>query len=497
MLSGRSPVRPLGSVIAVLLGTFMTSLFTREFGVSLADIRGAYGLSIDEGAWLGTVFNAAQLLSAPAVPLFVLIFGPRRVLVYAALAFIATSALTPLASGIPLIFALHAADGLLLGCFVPATLAIVFGNLSPRFWLAALGVYSVRVTLSLHTGVSLSGWYVEAFTWQAIYWQATMLAAMFLVLTLASFEHRPINRDLLVRTNKGEIALYCVGLTLIYAGLDQGNRMDWTASGTVVALLAGGIVLLAAAVLWQFLSPLPFAHPAALIRRNIALPLVIVSLYGVTNAATSMLIPGFLGAVANLKPIQTGSSLLLIDAIQIVAIPLTIWAIRKADLRLALASGLLLVIAGCYQGRGLSSVWRGPDFALMSLLIGAGNAAILLSCIAMIVANAAREELRSLVAYIQVPRLMGPELGMAMISTFLRKREVAHAAWLFGMGERAGTGIGAGPVPDPTGLVSRQALVYAYSDAYAICMWAAIIALVLAVFIKSTPPHPLAKLGRD
>ncbi|MFD2138220.1 hypothetical protein ACFSLT_28630 [Novosphingobium resinovorum] len=47
-LTGNVNARPIGAVVAVLLGTFMTSLFTRDFGISLADIRGAYGLSVDE-----------------------------------------------------------------------------------------------------------------------------------------------------------------------------------------------------------------------------------------------------------------------------------------------------------------------------------------------------------------------------------------------------------------------------------------------------------------
>lgn len=491
-LAGNGPTRPVGSVCAVLLGTFMTSLFTREFGVSLADIRGAYGLSVDQGAWLSTVFNAAQLVSAPAVPLLVLIFGARRILVGSALVFIVASGATPFVSGIPAIFVLHALDGLLLGCLVPASLAIVFGSLSPRFWLAALGVYSVRVTLSLHTGVSLSGLYVDAFDWRAIYWQATGLGVLFLLLAMASFERQKFNDRLLERTNTGEIAMYCAGLALIYAGLDQGNRLDWMESGTVVALLSGGALLFIVAVAWQFLSPLPFAHPAALAKRNIALPLAIVTIYGTTNAVSTLLVPGFLAVVADLKPIQTGSALLIVDAVQIAAIPATIWAIRKADIRLALAAGLLLVVAGCLLGRGLSPDWRGEDFAIMNLLVGAGNAAVLLACIAMTVANAGREELRSLVAYIQVPRLMGPEIGVALLSTLLRQRGVAHTVWLTTRGKADAMTDASGTLADAIG---RQATVYAYCDAFAFCTWAAIVGLLLAAFIGKTPPHPLAKLS--
>ncbi|CAN5303586.1 MFS transporter [soil metagenome] len=492
LVAGNTAARPVGCVIAVLLGTFMTSLFTRDFGVSLADIRGAYGLSVDEGAWLNTVTNAAQLLSAPAVPLLVVMFGARRILVTSAVAFIVTTLVTPLASGIPAIFALHAVDGFLLGCFVPATLAIVFGNLSPRYWLIALGLYSVRLTLALHSGVSLSGWFVEDLGWQAIYWQATLFGVAFLALSLVSFPDRPPNRALWRQTNKGEVLMYCLGLTCLYAGLDQGNRLDWLASGTVVALLVGGVALVAAAIVWQFLSPLPFAHPAALLRRNIHLPLIIVTLFGMTSGATSLLIPNFLATVGQLKPAQSGAALWWIDLIQLGAIPATIWLIRRGDIRLSLAVGLVLVAIGCWLGTGLTNVWRADDFALMSMLIGAGNSAVLLACIAITVANSAREELISLVAYIQVPRVVGPELAAAVLTTLVRKREALHSVLL---GSYVNPVRGAALDFAPGGLagvVRREAYVLSYVDAYQFCFAVAVIGLLLAVFLRDTPPHPLA-----
>ena len=496
ILHGRAKSRPLGAVVAVLFGTLMTSLFTRDFGISLADIRGAYGLSVDQGSWLNSVTNAAQLLAAPAVPLMVVIFGPRRVLVTSALVFVIAMILTPLASGIPLIFGLHILDGFLLGCFVPATLAIVFGNLSPRFWLVALGLYSVRLTLALHTGVSLSGWFVENIGWQAIYWQAAVFAAAFMLLAAISFPDRRPNWTLWQRTNKGELMMFCVGLTLVYVGLDQGNRLDWGASGTIVGLLSGGGVLIAAGVAWQFLSLAPFAHPAPLLQRNIYLPLIIVTLFGMTSAATSLLIPNFLTTVGHLKPEQSGTALWWIDLIQIVAIPLTIWSIRHGDIRLSLAIGLVMVMIGCWLGNGISNVWRADDFAILSVLIGMGNSAILLTCIAMTVANAAREDLISLVAYIQIPRVVGPEFATAVLTTLIRKREALHSV-IKGSGISQVRMAALDHVPGAlASVVRREAYVLAYADAYRFCFWIAALALLQVVFLRPTPPHPLAKLSR-
>jgi DHA2 family multidrug resistance protein len=57
--------RPLLGGVAVLLGAFLSSLNTCLTTFGLADIRGAeWGWSSDEGAWLTTVFGAAQMVAA-------------------------------------------------------------------------------------------------------------------------------------------------------------------------------------------------------------------------------------------------------------------------------------------------------------------------------------------------------------------------------------------------------------------------------------------------
>ncbi|MFC4254118.1 MFS transporter [Altererythrobacter xixiisoli] len=495
MLSAPARSWPIGAAITMVLGALMTSLFTRSFGIALADIRGAYGLSIDEGAWLSTITNAAQLITAPAIPMAVAIFGPRPVLGMAGGAFVLSTLLAPLATAPWMVFALHLTMGVALGCFVPAALALIFANLPPRYWLIALGLYSARLTFALHGGVSSSGWMVETLGWQAIYWLGTALGVAFLLLAHVSFARQPMKDSLWARTNKGEVAMFCLGLTLIFTGLDQGNRLDWLESGVIVVLLAGGLILLAGAVIWQFLSPLPFAHPDTMLKHNVFLALAISLCFAFTTVATSLLIPGFLATIGHLKAVQSGAALFWIDAVQIAVIPLSIWTIRRGYLRLTLAGGFVLVMAGCWLGADVTHLWRGDDFALASALIGAGNGAVLLTFIALAIANSRREELVNLAAYIQIVRIVGPEFGLAMVSTFLRKQEAAHATAI-GLHidlPRLAALVKGESLATLAATVSREAHVLAIADGYRLCLWAALTGLALTLFLKRTPPHPLAR----
>src|SRR6201988_4158851 len=85
--------QPLFAVGAVLLGSFLANFDSRLTSVGLPDLRGAFALGFDEGAWLSTAAIGSQIFIAPAVAWLATAFGLRRVLgipslVYAVVAFV-------------------------------------------------------------------------------------------------------------------------------------------------------------------------------------------------------------------------------------------------------------------------------------------------------------------------------------------------------------------------------------------------------------------------
>jgi DHA2 family multidrug resistance protein len=137
--------RPIVAVGAVLLGAFLANFDSRLFTIGLPDLKGALGLSFDEGAWLSTATTASQIMIAPAVAWLATAFGLRRVLGIPSLFYALVSLLIPLVRDYNVLLVLNIIHGLLLGTFVPATLMIILRNLPTRWWLPAIALYSIRV----------------------------------------------------------------------------------------------------------------------------------------------------------------------------------------------------------------------------------------------------------------------------------------------------------------------------------------------------------------
>src|SRR5277367_7130106 len=86
---------PWLGLVAVLMGTFISTLNGRLSTFGLADIRGAVGAGFDEGAWITTAQTSAQMFVTLISIWLAAALGPRRVLIGAAIGFAVISLLTP------------------------------------------------------------------------------------------------------------------------------------------------------------------------------------------------------------------------------------------------------------------------------------------------------------------------------------------------------------------------------------------------------------------
>ena len=502
--------QPLFAVGAVLLGSFLANFDSRLTSVGLADLRGAFSLSFDEGAWLSTAGIGSQILIAPAVAWLATVFGLRRVLGIPSLIYALVSLTIPFVHDYTTLIVLSILHGMLLGTFVPATLMIVFRNLPMRWWLPAIAIYSIRVGFALDTSTALVGFYVDHWGWQWLYWQGVMIAPLMGLMVYLGTPREPVNTALLRDADWGGMLLFGTAVSMIYAGLDQGNRLDWLESGAVMALLLGGGALFILFLINEMLAPQPWAHINVLFSRNVGLSLVIILLYTLTSLCNSSLVPNFLSVVGGLRPEQTGVLLFTWGALPMfVLAPFSIYLLRHFDARTVVVLGFSAFAAANLWGTQLSHDWAREDFTGIMLLTSVGQAFTLLPIIIMALSNADTSRATAFAAYIQVMRLGGAEIGVALMGTWLRVREQIHSNYLGqhienGSGNVAlmlqklsnffaSHGMGSAParaVGTLAAAVSREAYTLAYIDGFWLCFWLAMAALGFTALITRAPPGP-------
>src|SRR5712664_2351464 len=505
--------QPLFAVAAVLLGSFLANFDSRLTSVGLPDLRGAFSLSFDEGAWLSTAAIGSQIFIAPAVAWLATVFGLRRILGIPSLVYALISLAIPFVRDYNALIVLSIAHGLLLGMFVPATLMIIFRNLPIRWWLPAIAIYSIRVGFALDTSTSLVGFYVDHLGWQWLYWQGVVVAPLMGLMVYLGTPHEPVNRDVLRDADWGGMLLLGTGVSMIYAGLDQGNRLDWLESGTVMALLLGGGVLFVGFLINETVVRQPWAHVNVLFSRNVGLSLVVILLYTFTSLSNSSLVPNFLAAVGQLRPEQTGVLLLVYGALPMfVLVPVSIFLLRHVDPRGVVILGFSAFAAANLLGTQLTHDWALGDFVTIVTLQSIGQAFTLLPIIILALSNSDPTRATAFAAYIQIMRLGGAEIGVALMGTWLRVREQIHSNFsgqhlanggenvvrflkqlADGFADHGAATASARAVGTLAARVQREANVLAYIDGFWLSFWLAMAALFFVALIRRAPPGPFTR----
>lgn len=435
----QSPYRVYIATVGVFLGAGIVSLGQRMLSVGLPDLRGALGLGFDEAAWIPTAYDMALMFMGPLTVYLGAVLGPRRVLLASAPFFALAWFLIPFLTNYPAIIALQVIAGLASGTFYPLSLSFALTNLPPQYTIYGIGAYSLELLTTLSIGTRLAGWLVEHASYRWFFWCEPLLALLMLPLIFFAVPN-PAPRPKTTHKPKFVSFLFgSAGFALVYGTLEQGERLDWLNSPTIVAMLASGGFLLLAALVWHFIVPNPLVNLKVLWNRN-ALSLGI-GLFSVRFVllALLVLVPGFLGAVQGYRPLETGRVLMWSLVPLLIAGSLAARLMRRFDGRVVAALGFGLVGASALYNALLTSAWVDEDFFVSQTLLAAGLAFCLVSIVGMIgqqlqdsgavtAAGVVRPvDVLTYAAFLQLDRLFGGQLGVTVVQRFVDLREKFHS----------------------------------------------------------------------
>jgi DHA2 family multidrug resistance protein len=393
---------------------------------------------------------------------------------------------------------------------VPLTLSYLLRNLPPRFWAFGVAMYALNLELSLNISASLESWYVDNFSWAWIFWQNVPLAlGMALCLHVGAPKDqghpKPPPADLFGLATCG------LGLALIYAALDQGNRLDWLNSGLVCGLLGAGVTLLAAFFIHERRCAHPFVNLKVLFGRPLPRLLLLIAFLRLTILSTAYLIPQYLSAVRGFRALQVGQTLVWIAGPQLIFCPLAALMLRRSDPRLVSSIGFIFVSLACLMvAHGLTAVWTSDQFLPSQLLQAVGQSFALSGILFFAVLHLRPEDALTFGAAVQTARLMGGEIGTAFVATLVRVRSQT-ASIQIGQHLRIGDGavvqrlaaLAAGPArsSDPAaslrraagllgGAVRAAAALQGVIDAFVVIGGLTALALLIVVTHKPAPLGP-------
>jgi DHA2 family multidrug resistance protein len=506
--------RPLLGILGVVTGAGLVTLAGRMLSLGLADLRGHVGIGFDDGAWLDSAYNASLMFIGPFTVYLGGLLGPRRILLFAAGVFTLASIFLPVIHSYSLLIVALILAGLTSGTFYPLTLTFALRNIPLRYLPFTIALYATFVDGAVNIAPSLYGWYRDHLSWQWMFWNSGVIAPVMMICIYFGIPPMPRKKSGPAPSFAGFLYL-SAGLALIFAALQQGQRLDWWRSGVFNAWFWSGSFFLLCALVRRLRAPNPLVALPYLVKWNTILLGCLLFWFRFTLCTTIILIPQSL-AIRGFEADQIGPAIIWSAApLILIAFIAALLLSRKLDPRLLFAAGLASTAFAAWLCSQYTTAWAAENFYRTELLVGIGQAFAFIGLVGCIVlqaiftgALAKPEWVLSISAFFHVIRLFGGTAGAIYMGHFVAQREKLHSN-LLGLHVTSGNWITdqnirtmtAGLYAKTSGIATAgaraidliaarlrlQAYSLSLSDGFLLISWSCVCALILVALLRRPP----------
>jgi MFS transporter, DHA2 family, multidrug resistance protein len=499
------------AVLGATLGAFMAVLNIQIVNASLADIQGAIGAGIDDGGWISTSYLIAEIVVIPLSGWLAQVFSVRLYLLTNAFLFLVFSAACALAQDLPQMITLRAVQGFSGGVLIPLAFTLIITLLPKAKQPIGLALFALSATFAPAIGPTIGGYLTENFGWQYIFYVNVVPGAIMIAMLWFSLDARPMKLSLLRDGDWPGIITMAIGLAALQTVLEEGNKDDWFGSPFIVRLSIIAAVALTLFVIIEMTSRKPLLNLSLLFRRNFGFGVLANFLLGVALYGSVYILPVYLSRIQGYNSEQIGLVLAWTGLPQLVLIPLVPRLMKRVDPRIVIGIGFALFAASNFMNIYMTSDYANDQLLWPDIVRAVGQALVMTPLSAVATAGIEAENAGSASSLFNMMRNLGGAIGIAMLQTFLTKREQYHSNVLMqsvSMFEEATRArvtqltryfvshgvIDPGDAADRAyvavgHIVQKQAFILAFSDTFYLLGAALIVALVASLLLKK-PDHP-------
>ncbi|HEX2568561.1 MAG TPA: DHA2 family efflux MFS transporter permease subunit [Polyangia bacterium] len=424
------PVNKWAVAMAVALGALLEIIDTSIVNVALTEMQNSLGATLSEVSWVVSSYAVANVIILPLTAWLGHRFGKKRYFIFSLVGFTIASALCGFATTLPMLIVARILQGLAGGGLLAKAQAILFETFPPEEQAMAQGFFGAIVIAGPAIGPTLGGYLVTNVDWRWIFFINLPIGVFAVFMCLSALPQDGARATTKQPIDWLAILFLATGLGALQTLLEEGNSDDWFESQFIVVMAVMAAVGLVAFVWRELKSEHPVVDLRVLRYRSLWAGSILSVIVGMALYGALFAVPIFAQGILHYTSQQTGMLLLPGALASALAMPIAAKILGKADARIVLAGGAIVLITALHLLAGLSPQTGEHDLFWPLIIRAFGTVFMFLPLNMATLGPIPKKDVAAAAGFFNLTRQLGGSIGVALLTTLLTQRQAFHRAVL-------------------------------------------------------------------
>ncbi|MDN5286969.1 MAG: transporter, family, multidrug resistance protein [Mucilaginibacter sp.] len=473
--------------ITVIIASLLELIDTTIVNVSLPDIQGNLGATLEDAAWVVTGYAVANVIVLPMSGWLGSRFGRKNYFITSIIVFTIASFLCGNATSLSELVAFRILQGIAGGGLISTSQAILIETWPREEIGTATALFGLGAVVGPTVGPTIGGYITDHSSWRWIFYVNIPVGALAAFFAYTFVRETP-------KDAKGKpvdwwgILLLAISVGSLQTILEKGETEDWFAT-TYITVLSVAAVLALILFVWRETSiDYPIVNFAIMRHRSFAVGMVTSFVLGFGLYGSTFVFPVFCQNLLGFTAQQTGEILFPGGLCTIIMMPFIGKMLNKNIPAQFMATAGMFLFFVFTTMLSNSTLAVGPGNFFIPLVIrGVGMALLFVPLTTLAIADLKGAEIGQGTGLNNMMRQLGGSFGIATLTTLIHIRQGVHRnnlltnvtstnpafvdrfnAYLHGFMAKGHSLIDATQMAYGAveGAVTRQAMLLTYDDAY-------------------------------
>ncbi|WP_342042276.1 DHA2 family efflux MFS transporter permease subunit [Bacillus sp. OTU2372] len=473
---------PYGIIAILMIGAFISMLNETLLNVALPSIMKDLDVNASTVQWLATAYMLVNGVMIPATAFLIQKYSVRGLFLTAMGLFTAGTIIAGFAHVFPLLLVARMIQASGSAIMMPLLMNVMLTSFPPEKRGGAMGLFGLVFIFAPAVGPTLSGYLIEHNSWRILFHLVSPIAAVVLLVSIFILKDKKAKVD--IRLDLLSLVLSSIGFGGLLYGFSSAGDKGWDSPQVYVTIIVGAISLV-----WFVLRQNKLEKPMLNFKvyryPMFALSSVISIVIAMAMFSAMLLLPIYVQTILGITPLKSGLLMLPGSILMGIMSPITGKLFDKFGGRVLAIIGLSITIFTSYM---FSTLTLDTSYTELMLIYSARMFGM--SMVMMPVMTNGLNQLPARyyphgTAMNNTLQQVSGAIGSALLITIMSNRTKTHATELADSAMKHITGKPtAEMIAQMKQEIAMKAMLEGINDAFLVSVGIALIALVLAFFIK-------------